>query len=223
MKEKEREKMKKVTELVKELTNENINDTLKNIIANDDIILKSLTEREKFAVLLFRELKKAVDTDKFELVLDCNYARSKFSVLKVDYYRVIDKITKTSHIQVYTRLASNQANFRLCTSCKEIYIEQLQSLGFVVKRDKKTNRAKTSEKLNISYNDIVKTIQDVLNVFTSYESAESAQSAESAESAKTSAKSSQSAESAKTSAESAKTSAKSAESAKSAKNTKTSA
>ena len=181
--------MKKVTELVKELTNENINDTLKSIIANDDIILKSLTEREKFAVLLFRELKKAIDNDKFEIVLDCNYARSKFSVSKVDYYRVIDKITKTSHIQVYTRLnvAANQANFRLCTSCKEVYIEQLQSLGFVVKRDKKTNRAKTSEKLNISYDNIVKTIHDVLSVFTSSQSAEtSAKSAET--SAKTSAK-----------------------------------
>lgn len=193
--------MKKVTELLKELSNENIDSTLKDIIANDDIILKSLTEREKFAVLIFRELKTAIDTDKFELVLDCNYARSKFSVSKVDYYRVIDKITKTSHIQVYTRLASNQANFRLCTSCKEIYIEQLQSLGFVVKRDKKTNRAKTSEKLNISYNDIVKTIQDVLNVFTSYESAKSAESAE------TRAKSAESAKSAKTSKTATKTSA----------------
>jgi len=175
--------MKKVTELVKELSNENINDTLESIIANDDIILNSLTEKEKFAVLLFRELKKAIDNDKFEIVLDCNYARSKFSVLKVDYYRVIDKITQTSYVQVYTRLSSNQANFRLCTSCKEIYIEQLQSLGFVVKRDK-TGRAKTSEKLNISYDNIVKTIQDVLNVFTSAQSAQSAQSAESAESAK---------------------------------------
>lgn len=161
--------MKKVTEVVKELSGENIDGTLESIIANDDIILKSLTEREKFAVLLFRELKKAVDNDQFELVLDCNYKQSKFSVLKVDYYRVIDRITKTSQIQVYTRLnvASNRANFRLCTSCKEIYIEPLQALGFTVKRDKKTGRAKTSEKLNISYDSIAKTIHDVLNVFTS--------------------------------------------------------
>ena len=121
--------MKKVTELMNELKSENINDTLGDIIGNDDITLNSLTEKEKFAVLLFRELKKAFDNDKLELVLDCNYKQSKLSTSKVDYYRVIDKLTKASYAQIYPRLivASSRADFRLYTS-SNMHKNQLKKL-----------------------------------------------------------------------------------------------
>ena len=160
--------MKKLNAIVNSM-NSMTSDELSKIINNTNVSVDELTESEKFAVLIFNEMQKAFTKDKdYELVLDCNYSKSKNSVALVDYYRLIDKSSNSSLIQLYVSCSVKTAScrFRLCTSCAESVIEQLQSLKFCIKRDRRTHRAKTSERRNVDFNDIVSVVKSVCAVFT---------------------------------------------------------
>ena len=155
--------MKKLETLKKEL--ETVTDeTLANIINNNDVIVKSLSQFERLSVLMFAELEKALRTKEHKLILDCNYANSKNADLKVDYYRLA---IANSMIQIYVR----QNSFRICTSAskanREKFAELEEQLQFKTKYDKKTNRAKTTERLNISYDDIVNVTKQVIAILES--------------------------------------------------------
>ena len=159
--------MKKLETLKKMLAEENIDAVIKNIINNDAVAVDALTEFEKLSVLMFAEIAKAVKTKEHELMLDCNYAQSKFAqndILKVDYYRLA---IANAMIQIYVRKNS----FRICTSASKANREQFErledELHFVTKYDKKTARAKTTERINISYDDIVSVIKSVIAVLES--------------------------------------------------------
>lgn len=164
------QKMKKYETLKKtlETMNENErNETLKSIINNNDIIVESLTTAEQMSVLMFAEIEKALRTKEHQLVLDCNYANSKFaqnSILKVDYYRLA---IANSMIQIYVRKNS----FRICTSAskanREKFSQLENELQFKTKYDSKTKRAKTTERLNISYDDIVNVTKQVIAILES--------------------------------------------------------
>ena len=159
--------MKKLDTLKKtlETTAENeLHETLATIINNNDVVIKSLTKAEQLSVLMFAELEKALRTKEHQLVLDCNYADSRNSDLKVDYYRLA---IHNAMIQIYVR----QNSFRICTSASKTNREkfaQLESeLHFKTKYDKKTNRAKTTERINISYDDIVNVTKAVIAILES--------------------------------------------------------
>jgi hypothetical protein len=152
--------MKKLDTLKKELENIS-NEELSNIINNNNVELDSLSEHEKLSVLMYRELSKAINNKKYNLLLDCNYSNSKNEILLVDYYRLA---VANSMIQVYVRRNS----FRICTSAsksnREKFSQLENELHFVTKYDKKTNRAKTTERINISYDDIVSVIKQVIAI-----------------------------------------------------------
>lgn len=152
--------MKKLDTLKKELENID-NEELKNIINNENVDIDSLSEFEKLSVLMYRELSKAINNKKYNLLLDCNYANSKNEILLVDYYRLA---VANSMIQVYVRKNS----FRICTSAsksnREKFSQLENELHFITKYDKKTNRAKTTERINISYDDIVNVIKQVIAI-----------------------------------------------------------
>ena len=155
--------MKKLDTLKKEL--ESItNEKLASIIQNDLIVIDDLSEFEKLSVLMYEQIAKAIKTKERALLLDCNYANSKFAQnddLKVDYYRLA---IHNAMIQIYVRKNS----FRICTSASKANREQFarleNELHFVTKYDKKTNRAKTTERINIAYDDIVNVILQVVAV-----------------------------------------------------------
>lgn len=158
--------MKKYEALKKELETIS-NEDLIAIVSNEAIIIDSLTEFEKMCLLMFRELEKALRTKEHKLVLDCNYVNSKFAqndILKVDYYRLA---IANSMIQIYVRHNS----FRICTSASKANREkfaQLESeLQFKTKYDSKTKRAKTTERINISYADIVNVTKQVIAILES--------------------------------------------------------
>ena len=158
--------MKKYEALKKELETIS-NEDLIAIVSNEAIIIDSLTEFEKMCLLMFRELEKALRTKEHKLVLDCNYVNSKFAqndILKVDYYRLA---IANSMIQIYVRHNS----FRICTSASKANREkfaQLESeLQFKTKYDSKTKRAKTTERINISYDDIVNVTKQVIAILES--------------------------------------------------------
>lgn len=162
--------MKNVNTLVKSLATVNA-DALASIVNNENVDCSLLTENEKLSVLVFAELEKALKTKNSFLTLDCNYAQSKNTDAKVDYFRLVSNDTKNqSMIQVYCKASARQSRvtFAVCTSCAKVNREQFEALEselhFTVKRDKKTNRAKTSQRTNIAYDDIVSVIKSVCAV-----------------------------------------------------------
>ena len=70
--------MKKLATLKKTLEAENINETLTNIINNENVDVETLSEREKFSTLIYSELAKELNNRTNELLLDANYKQSKF-------------------------------------------------------------------------------------------------------------------------------------------------
>lgn len=137
---------------------------LANIINNADVDIDALTDFEKLSVLMYAEIAKAVNNKSYTLLLDCNFADSKNrqnAILLVDYYRLA---VNNSMIQIYVKRNS----FAICTSASKANREQFATLEndlhFVTKYDKKTNRAKTTQRNNISYEDIVSVIKQVIAV-----------------------------------------------------------
>jgi hypothetical protein len=142
------------------------NEALASIINNNDVEIDSLTQSERLAVLMYAELAKALKTKEHQLLLDCNYADSKNAqngILLVDYYRLA---AHGSMIQIYAKKNS----FAVCTSASKANRAQfaaLEELQFVTKYDKKTGRAKTTQRNGISYEDLVSVVKSVLAVLES--------------------------------------------------------
>ena len=162
----------------KEITNE----TIANIINNEIIDETSLTEREKVSVLVYEDLAKALDTKDRKLVLDCNYAASKFHNHKDEsqdqwlggYYRLVPTANVNSTlIQFYVSISLNKGvvTFRLCTSCAKMNRDQFEALQdelhFTTKWDKEHTRAKTSTRVGVSYDEIVDVVKAVCAVLAS--------------------------------------------------------
>lgn len=139
-----------------------------------DVETESLTENERFAVVLYTELAKALKTKDAALVLDCNYPQSKNHAAEtylVDYWRLISNNTRNqSMIQVYVHANAKRGSvsFHLCTSCAKVNREQFEALEddlhFTVKRDKKTGRAKTSERKGLGYEELPSVVKAVCAV-----------------------------------------------------------
>jgi hypothetical protein len=153
--------MKKLETLKKTLETVD-SETLKAIIENDDVIIEALTNAEKMSVLMFNEIAKAINCKEYKIVLDCNYANSKNKTLLVTYYRLA---VANCMIQVY---CNTRNAFRICTSaneanrCKFATLEN--ELHFKTKYNKERTRAKTTERINIAYDEIVSVIKQVIAV-----------------------------------------------------------
>lgn len=169
---------KKLETLVKNFT-ETTDEVYKEIIDNEMVDVSTLTAKDKFAVLVFVELAKALGTKDHKLVLDCNFPASKFhnhedeadDEYLVDYYRLVSSAdANRSLIQFYVNADPNKGNckFNLCTSCAKANREQFEALEdelhFLVKRDPKTGRAKTSQRNNVGYEEIVDVVKAVCAV-----------------------------------------------------------
>ena len=158
-----KDKMKKLDTLKKMLETVD-NETLANIIDNSAVDIDALSDFEKLSVLMYAEFEKALRTKEHKLLLDCNYAQSKNAqndILLVDYYRLA---INNAMIQIYVKRNS----FAVCTSASKANREQFaqleNDLHFVTKYDKKTNRAKTTQRNNIQYDELVAVVKSVIAV-----------------------------------------------------------
>lgn len=158
--------MKKLDTLKKELATVTL-EALADIVKNEDVDFETMTEKEKLCVLMYRELAKALDTKEHKLLLDCNFADSKNvqnEILLVDYYRLA---VNNRMIQIYCK----KDYFDICTSAskanREALAELENELHFVTKYDKKTNRAKTTYRNHISYDEIVDIVKQLIAVLES--------------------------------------------------------
>lgn len=154
---------------------------LNKIIGCDDVDTANLSDSEKLSVLVYSELQKALRKKNIDLLLDCNFEKSKFhnsDDYKVDYYRLVDTTSQTSLIQFYVHASPAQkaVYFRMCTSCarkNRLQFEALENeLQFKVKYDKKTKRAKTSERTRVMYGEAVNVVNSVLAILASTTSPE---------------------------------------------------
>ena len=168
--------MKKLATLKKTLEAENINETLKNIINNNNVDVETLSEREKFSTLIYAELAKELNNRTNELLLDANYKQSKFhnsEQYKVDYFRYISKDTaQSTMIQIYVSANAKKATckFSICFSCAKTVRAQQKALednNFTVVYNNKTNRAKTTKRTNIDYTELISVIKTVCAIFAS--------------------------------------------------------
>ena len=173
---------KKLETLVKNFDNVTDED-LNAIIDNENVDVTMLSPREKFSVMVFVELQKALETKDHTLVLDCNYPQSKFHNktdkelakgqepwFRVDYFRLVSKDTRNqSMIQFYpeANVKKGTCNFRLATSCAKCNREQFEALEdelhFVVIRGKDGN-AKHTERRDIPYEEVVSAAKSVCAV-----------------------------------------------------------
>lgn len=134
-----------------------------------------------FALAIYKELAKALNIkskdkkETFKLELDANYEKSKMhdsDKYLVDYFSLVTS-DRDRAIQMYLtcNAKKNEAYFRFCTSCKKVTREQFEALEdelhFEIKRDTKTQRAKTSERKRIAYNEVVEVAKLVLAVLNS--------------------------------------------------------
>lgn len=134
-----------------------------------------------FALAIYRELAKSLNVkskdkkETFKLELDANYEKSKMHDSEkylVDYFSLVTS-DRDRAIQMYLtcNAKKKEAYFRFCTSCKKVTREQFEALEddlhFEIKRDKKTNRAKTSERKKIAYSEAVDVAKLVLAVLNS--------------------------------------------------------
>ena len=153
--------MKKIETIKKALENIS-NEALAQIINNADVDIDALTDNEKKYVLYFAEIEKAINTKDYKIVLDCNYSNSKNSILRVDYYRLA---VANCMIQVY---CNARDTFSICTSANKAnrakFMLLENDLHFVTKYDKNTLRAKTTQRNNIAYSEIVDVLKQVIAV-----------------------------------------------------------
>ena len=182
--------MKKLDTKKKTLEAENINDILTDIIQCENVNVEALTEREKFATLIYSELAKALNNKTNQLLLDCNYSQSKNHISNqylVTYFRYISKDTSNdTMIQLYSHANVKKAtcNFKVCFSCAKTVREQQKALEenkFEVLYNSKTKRAKTTQRLNIDYTEIVSVIKTICAILTNANTATDTAKAKSVE------------------------------------------
>ena len=155
--------MKKFDTLKKELATVTL-EALADIVKSEDVNYETLSEHEKLAILIYRELAKALDTKEHKLLLDCNYADSKNvenENFLVDYYRLA---VHNRMIQIYCK----KDYFDVCTSASKANREALEALEdvlhFTVKRNKKTQRAQTTYRNHIEYDELVDIVKQLIAV-----------------------------------------------------------
>ena len=183
-------KIATVEALVEKLETLN-DDILKEIVDCPNVDATTLSDREKLSCLVFDEMRKALETDTYRLMLDCNYpqsnkhnksdkqlAKGQTPEWLVDYYRLVSKTGKQkSLIQIYVSAnpKSGSVKFNLCTSCAKANLEQFialrDDLHFSPVGKKNADGAKTTQRNGVNYDELVDVCKAVTAVLLSTENA----------------------------------------------------
>lgn len=213
--------MKTAIELLKESQSITIDELLaiadckrmtKDVYTSRDM----LTAHEIVSLLAFRELEKALKTDDYQLILDCNYANSKSDDVRLFLYRYD---IESAHVQIYAKVKKESIAFDVCTSCKaehrNAFAERVDTMKFVTQYDKAHN-AKTSVRKQVAYDELVDVIKSLIALFYEVNNKSATESTESEQSATESAQSTETA----TATESTETKTESTETKKATKRRK---
>lgn len=154
---------------------------------NEHIDVTTLTNNEKWCMIVYRELAEALKGKNRELVLDANYERSRMhnkteaqlakgqcNQWLVDYFRVVSDDRK-SLMGVYTkdvRYDKGTIAFAVSTSSKELTRNQIAAmeddLHFIIEY-KKDGTPKAPHKERISYEGLPEVVQTICAILESTE------------------------------------------------------
>ena len=181
---------KKLETLVKDF--ETLTDEmLKGIVNCPDIDVETLTDNEKFSCLVFEQMSRALENKSYKLMLDCNYPqsnkhnKSEKQLAKgqepewlVDYYRLCSKEgNQKSLIQIYVKTNPKKGTclFDLCTSCAKANLEQFTAmrdeLHFEPLGKSGGTGAKTTQRKNVTYDELVAVCKAVTAILFNTEKA----------------------------------------------------
>ena len=77
-------------------------ENVKSILNNDDIFTESLTKSELLKVVIFNEIKKAIDNDTHECILQCNFDATQHN--ESNAYNLIRFVEKAKHSNALTNI-----------------------------------------------------------------------------------------------------------------------
>ena len=129
---------------------------LQSIVQNDNVLVRTLSETEKFAVVLFDELSKALSKRKdCEFVLQCNNkrARNRDNTIVTQYMLYAYSYT----IQVYCKKTACSIVCSRSESFKQCLNEHYASLQFDTTKDEAFKNA-------VSYDELYSTLVSLLAV-----------------------------------------------------------
>lgn len=112
----------------------------KNILANDDIFIESLTKNELLKVIIYNEIKKALDNDTHEAILQCNYDATQHA--EANAYNLIRFVEKAKHSNALTNIyitVKQDKIFCKCTvTANKTYQEALAKANYNIAKHFKT-------------------------------------------------------------------------------------
>ena len=130
-----------------------------NVLANEDIFIDSLTNGELLKVAIYGEIKKALDNDTHEAILQCNYDCTQHS--EANAYNLIRFVEKAKHQNALTNIyitVKKDTVFCKCTvSANKTYQDALGQAGYDVSKHFKT----------VDLKDLAAEIKTLYAIFTS--------------------------------------------------------
>ena len=144
---------------VKKLTELATREYCQSVLANEDIFIDSLTNGELLKVAIYAEVKKALDNDTHEAILQCNYDCTQHS--EANAYNLIRFVEKAKHQNALTNIyvtVKKDAILCKCTvSANKTYQDALAKAGYNTAKHFKT----------VDLKDLTAEVKTLYSIFTS--------------------------------------------------------
>ena len=144
---------------VKKLLELATKENCKKILNNEDIFIDSLTNSELLKVVIFNEIKKALDNDTHECILQCNYDCTQHA--ESNAYNLIRFVEKAKHQNALTNIyitVKKDLIFCKCTvSANKTYQDALEKAGYNIVKHFKT----------VELKDLTNEIKTLYSIFNS--------------------------------------------------------
>ena len=142
----------KITADIKKLLELATVENCEKILNNEDVFIDSLTKSELLKVVIYNEIKKAIDNDTHEAILQCNYDCTKHQ--ESNSYNLIRFVEKAKHqnalTNIYITVKKDKVFCKCTVSANKTYQSALEKANYnivkhfkVVELSELTNEIKT--------------------------------------------------------------------------------
>ena len=125
---------------VKKLTEMATREYCSTVLANDDIFIDSLTSGELLKVAIFAEIRKALNNDTHEAIIQCNYDCTQHS--EANAYNLIRFVEKAKHqnalTNIYITVKKDTVLCKCTVSANKTYQDALANAGYDISKHFKT-------------------------------------------------------------------------------------
>ena len=131
-----KKQVEKITCDIKKLLELATIENVKNILNNEDIFTESLTKNELLKVVIFNEIKKAIDNDTHEAILQCNFDLTQHQ--ESNAYNLIRFVERAKHQNALTNIyITVKKDLILCkctVSAHKNYQDALQKADYNIQK-----------------------------------------------------------------------------------------